>query len=473
MAKQKLDKKKIDRYLGLAYPESISFTDDDDTEKRDNPEQGNTSNPGITNTGNNLARLNRSSDSLNGALGSATLPFPAVTQETNNPATTNFNDYANSNKVIEPVPPFSFSMPDIVSKQAPMLFGNADINKVSRAVLSTPDEGASSTSASSTSTSQRAQASLTPEERLAATLANTNPTPSGFWKRLLVGASQGAARIQPGDDLGTAFGRILGPAVTRAIPAVDSASKYEENKARAIEKYKLEAGTRDAGLKASRVQQDIMNDAAKIKQAEDARRRQVKIDAENAVERLSDNRRAEAKLKLDALEKMSEGDENRAALATELSEKYGVKVGSDYGLEARKPKEKETSETDLRKRAESDVTRELGATTEERARGATANQLDAELKQRMPPDLYQALTDPNASRFKRIDAEKMRADIEKSVLQRNKDYTSSDYERRVASKMQELRGGTSRTKQPTTSSKGKVQSSNTARTTNFRTIKFR
>jgi hypothetical protein len=355
-----------------------------------------------------------------------------------------------------------------LSKQAPMLFGGSvNINNVARAVLNEDN----------TPTQQETVAKMSPEEKLLATIANTNPTPNSLWKRLLVGAAQGASMVNPAsDNLGSAFGKILGGAVTRSIPAVDKANIYESNKAKAIEKYKLESGAANATLQRQRTQQDIANDQARITREVQDRARQARTDALNQADKLEDNKRAQAKQKLDTLEKMSPDDSNRAALVEELQRSYGITVGQDYGTydKAAARPEKPATESNLRKRAEAEVISELGATTEERARGATRNKLDAALKQQMPADLYSALTDPNAGQFSKASARKLANEIEDRMYKVDLDYTKSDFERRVASKMQELRGGVTQRKPATTKqATNKVPASNAAQATDFRTLRFK
>lgn len=482
MAKNKMDKSKLNSYISLAFPESIDVYGDEDVNNDETKQPTNKPNKNINNTSEILKR--QGEDSFNKQLAggpglqdvarsSPTMDSPTMDSQSSPSSPMGSSSMGNFGAL----PPFAIGLPESVTKYNPMLFGGrADLSKVARAVISEPD-------APNMPTQMDTVAKMTPEEKLIASIANTNPTPSGFWKRLLVGAGQGARNVQPGDDLGTAFGKILGPAVTRAIPQVDSAAKYEENKAKALERYKLESGASNAKLQRSKVTQDIANDAARIKREEDERARRIKLDTDAQLERVTDNQRAEAKLKLDALQNMSETDKNRASAAKELADKYGVKVGDDYGIEARRKTEKETSETELRKLAETQVTRELGANTKERARGATANQLEAELKTQMPPDLYAALTDPNAGTFKQIEARKMRQEIEERVNKRNVDYTESDFENRVVNKMEELRGGINArgSNKPVTKSNkqgsNKVPPSNEARSTNFAkpgtVIKFR
>jgi hypothetical protein len=461
MAKNKLDKRRLNSYLSLAYPESIGFSDDSADENNDTTSGNSSGNNGV-NTISDIPQRRGLDDSRGSLAGdTSTLPGAPVTQNVNTPNKL----FQNTSGVM---PPASFSLPQISSKYNPMLFGgNADINNVARAVLS-----------EKTPTQQETVAAMTPEEKLMASIAATNPTPSGFWKRLLVGATSGAQQVNKDDNLGSAFGKILGTSVARAIPQVDSAMQYQENKARALDRYKLESGAASASLQRTRVNQDIANDKARNDQLLADRQRQARIDAATQADKLEDNKRQEAKLKLDALETMGADDPNRKRAVTELKVKYGIDVGEDYGIEKRKSKDAVTSEDQLRKRAESEITKELGATTEERATGAARNQLQAELKAKMPPDLYAALTDPNASSFKRTETLKLRNEIEDRLYKTNLVYTKSDFEKKVSDRIEQLRGGpTARGKQGVTpkATKGnnKVPPSSKAQSTDARTITFR
>lgn len=508
MAKQKLDRNKLNRYVSLAFPESIGFSANEDGDNADNERDNKAENKGVNNLSDTLSKSNADTLSKQGAGGSPALPAPGVTQNVNSygipksslpsfiadsPELANSNaiqpNFARPGVSLNPAGDFpESSMPSFargyatsepfnlgfdaasLSKQAPMMFGGSvNINNVARAVLSEDN----------TPTQQATVAAMSPEEKLLATIANTNPTPNSLWKRLLVGVSQGAAMVNPREDnLGSAFGKILGGAVTRAIPAIDSANIYEQNKAKAIERYKLEAGAKGAELQRRAREQEIANDQARITREVQERARQARIDAMNQADKLEDNKRAAAKQKLDTLEKMSPDDTNRGALIEELKQSYGITVGADYGTydkAAARASDKQATETNLRKRAEAEVIAELGATTEERARGATKNKLDAALKQQMPADMYQALSDPNAGQFSRQAARKLANEIEDRMYKVDLDYTKSDFERRVSAKLQEYRGNPARTsnKPATKQATNKVQATPRATSTDARTLTFK
>lgn len=500
MARTEAERKRLNRYVSLAFPESIDVFDSEDSETEDKSKQSTEPNKNINNTSEIAQR--RNNEELGGRLAQGLNISQAapVTQMSSSPSSYLSNNTPRSslpnfitesepqtmrqdlrgniarpgvtfdstadmpqlsfaNNDAPALPPFSFSLPDSVMRQAPMLFGrDIDMSKVAKSVLATPD---------AEMTQARTVAAMSPEEKLLATLANTNPTPSSFWKRILAGVAQGAGQVTPNDTAGSAFGKILGSAVTRAIPAVDSANKYETNKARAIERYKLESAAEGAKLSRRKTEQDIRDNQARIKRDEDARARELRNDIDNKRGREADDARADRNQKLEILKALPEGDEQRDALAKELN------VSRNLGL--KETKGKETSEDQLRKRAETDVLNELGASTKERARGATANQLDAELRKLMPPDLYKALTDPNASSFKRTDAIKLKQEIEEQLFKVNLDYTDSDFQRRVSERIEQLRGSKRVTKSNNTKpqASNKVQASEKARGTDARTIKFR
>lgn len=440
MAKRKLNDRQKSRYLSLAFPEFIELNDYN-TSSNDEENTANSNN--INNMSGALRRgiLPPAIDDVAG--GPVRLPSPGVTQ--------NVNPLLQATQPAQPSN-IGLNIPSLIGSHAPIMFGNANINNVARAVLSDDK----------LPTARETALKITPEEKLMASIANTNPTPQSLWKRLLAGVATGAGKVTQEDNLGSAFGKILGSAVTRAIPAVDSANLYEERKGKAIERYKIDKGVQDADFQRRKNESDL-SDAAedrKLKQA--ARERQLRLDIESKLERLTDNRRADAKLQLDALAGLPEDDKQRDVISKELADKYGVKVGRAYGLVTKPATEKELSEDELRKRAEAQVIEELGATTEERARGAAANQLDGELRAQMPPDLYNALTDPQASQFEREAAIKLRNTIEDRVIKRNLDYTKSDFERRVTQRINAARG-TNTTRKSRGKQGGKVPATNAPR----------
>lgn len=508
MAKQKLDKTKLNRYVSLAFPESIGFSANDEEENADNERDNSTPNKGVNNLSDTLSKSDAERANSAMAGGSVTKPAPGVTQNVNSyglpksslpsfiadsPELANSNsiqpNFARPGVTLNPAGDFpESSMPSFargyatsepfnlgfdaasLSKQAPMMFGNnVNISNVARAVLSEDNAP----------TQQATVAAMSPEEKLLATIANTNPTPNSLWKRLLVGVAQGASMVDANKDtFGSAFGKILGGAVTRSIPAIDSANIYEEKKAKALERYRLESGAKGAELQRRVKEQEIANDQARITREVQERARQARIDAMNQADKLEDNKRAAAKQKLDTLEKMSPDDVNRGALIEELKQSYGITVGADFGTydkAAARATDKQATETNLRKRAEAEVIAELGATTEERARGATKNKLDAALKQQMPADMYAALSDPNAGQFSRQAARKLANEIEDRMYKVDLDYTKSDFERRVSAKLQEYRGNPARTssKPATKQATSKVQATPRASNTDARTLTFK
>lgn len=185
-------------------------------------------------------------------------------------------------------------------------------------------------------TDNREERELSPEERLLQAMSNTNPTPRSWWKRALTGLARGASMVQPGDDFGTAFGRIVGGVVAQSVPGVDRRFQYEQNKAKAIERYKVEAESREQKQKQQKLDTELANANAQLAEA-----RQRRIDAANArvdaaKEKLADNKRQEADQLLRTLKDLPDDDAQRLVIAKRLRDDYNIPTSAKYGIDPAK-----------------------------------------------------------------------------------------------------------------------------------------
>lgn len=184
-----------------------------------------------------------------------------------------------------------------------------------------------------------AQRQLSPEEKLLAALNDTNPTPRKFWQRLLAGAARGASTVTPQDEWGGAFGKIVGSTVANSIPQVDSAQQYQQKKANAIERYKIEATARDANERQTEFNSRIKESEARLAETKannEERRAQAKLlnDA-----RLRDDKRAEATQLMNAMKELPENDAQRLTIAKRLRDEYNVPISSKYGVKDKTTKQ--------------------------------------------------------------------------------------------------------------------------------------
>ena len=314
----------------------------------------------------------------------------------------------------------------------------------------------------------------TPEAKLTAALANTNPAPRSFWRRLGASFAEGAARVKPGDSPGSMLGNIIGSVVPGLIPGVDSYKQAEENKRKALEDYQIESAARknaqqykesEADIEYKRATANLQNNNARVLNQT----------------RLDNVTKGRADQIMTALSKLPENDPQRDALAKVLgSPPYSIDVGRNYGLLSKEEKEvtagaklqqqnnKPLTESDLRRKAEATVKGSYN--WEEKARSSTDARMD-QIKANIRDQEFGG----NVSSSKRDDYNKRVQQEYNRILQSNKDYSKAEYEKQVSAEIDRLRG-----QQPspaaTTSTKrtrGKVPASNAASNTNFSGVTIR
>ncbi len=440
MAKPKLKREQINRYLSFVDPANtgLSLDDEEDESVIDerNAAQIQSGNGGINNLASTLRKSGDEYVTSELARGSATLPAQPSMQNATAPTT----------GAMLQRPPTNVLLGNEASRLQ-SLFGNADVSRIAKSVITdfdignratpaqdtpsvTPNVAAGAPNVATRSTEQ------TPEEKLLAAIANTNPSPQSFYKRLLTGLARGASTVTADDSPGSAFGKVAGNVIARAIPAVDSANLYQENVARAKERYAVESAARNQSLNRRKVESDILND--QNKRAQDAADRAERKQQARLLDaaRLRDDKRAEAKLRLDALKDLAEDSPQREALVQELREQYGINVDKSYGVtQAKAPKE--LTEGDVAKRAESEVMNEIGASIEKIARDSTNNKPHIIAAREA---MQKVLNDPKASNVKKAQARESYEKLYASELKTNIDYTKSDVESRIRRREGELRG---------------------------------
>lgn len=468
MAKPKLRRDQINRYLSFVDPVNtgLSLDDEEDESVIDerNAAQIQSGNGGINNLASTLRKSGDEYVTERLARGSSTLPAQPSTQNATQPTT----------GAMLQRPPSNVLLGNEASRLQG-LFGNADVNRIAKSVITDFDIGNGATPASQDTPSVTPNVAAgapnvttrsteqTPEEKLLAAIANTNPSPQSFYKRLLTGLARGASTVTADDSPGSAFGKVAGNVIARAIPAVDSANLYQENVARAKERYAVESAARNQSLNRRKVESDILND--QNKRAQDAADRAERKQQARLLDaaRLRDDKRAEAKLRLDALKDLAEDSPQREAIAQELREQYGINVDKSYGVtQAKAPKE--LTETDVARRAESEVMNEIGASIEKIARDSTNNKPHIIAARE---EMQRILNDPKASNVKKAQAREEYEKLYASELKTNIDYTKSDVESRIRKREGELRGTTKPAATTRRPRGAKVQASPAAKQTNF------
>lgn len=460
MAKRKLKPDAVNRYLSFIDPDNTGFSIDLDDEPNTLPQDQSTAQGGINNLAKSLAERDKVSNIAGMAGTSSTLPDANVTEKARRP--------------------LNITLPSggMAARYNPLLTGNADLSRIAQSTitdlaggLTTPDARNVTEQGERLPTARETALSISPEEKFAAVLANTNPTPQSFWKRLLAGALQGMGRVTPQDTGGSAFGKIVGNVVGRAFPGVDSAQLYDERVARAREKYGTEAAIAKQKLERRKIEADITDKETQrrisLVTREEQRREKMLLDAA----RLRDDKRAEAQLRLNALKELASDSPKRDEIAEELQQSYGVNVDRSYGLNTKPATEKEISEDQIRKRATSEVMAEIGATVEKIARDSTDNKPHI-IKARA--DLDSVLNNPKSTDMSKASARERFEKAYALELKVNLDHTNSDVENKIRQREQELRGEgpsptrQSRGKRTTRPSRGaSVAPSPAAQSTNF------
>lgn len=487
MAKRKIPRDKLNRYLSLADPDFIGFSDDDQDVNRSADVTQQPQQPAINNLGATLAQRER--ERVSSEMAGGFLQQPPQTNTEVNPLSRNITNNNISTALATPQPRVERSsapsfipdeelsmgglqLPDRVSRMNPLLFGRADVTRIARSMLQ--DRDASQPGA----TEQRGalqQIELTPEEKLAKRIAEINPTPRGFFKRLLFGALQGGAGITPDEirsgDL-SAFGRIVGGAVAGAFPAVDVANQREQQKRKAIEDYAIEAPAAASRQQRQKLEAERADLQLRREREERDRRDRARKDALDQAAQLRDDKRAEATQRLTALEKLGADSAKRGELVEELQRIYGINVDESYGLKESTASDKPMNEGEIRRRATSEVMSEIGASVEKIARDSANVKM-----QKQRDELSALVNDPNVGNVRKALAREQFEKAYEAQLKADLDYTKSDVENRIRAREQSLRGefGATEERKQTTQprsprqsrGKGKVTQSNEASNTNF------
>lgn len=324
MAKGTVNKRRINQFLSLITPETINLTGEDDEQVQAPLAGGNSVK--LNDSGGDNSRL-ASSRSLRSPIRSE-----ATVTQSNNPTTSVVTQATNERPLVT------------VQQPNKLLSGNIDFNKLTGELLDTTQDEQYTPTLSGQPNIQRQRTNNeitydnTPEGRLLGEIQNTNPHPRSIWKRIALGTARGAATIQPGEGLDTALGRLIGGAVAQSIPQVDSAQQYQQNKSRAIERYKIEDTARDQQQeqRSRQLQQQKLESDLKINQQkleDTARERKLLNDA-----RLRDDNRAEAKQLLDTLKELPADAIERYEHVKRLKE-LGVKVPANFGVDVPNKKE--------------------------------------------------------------------------------------------------------------------------------------
>lgn len=314
-----------------------------------------------------------------------------------------------------------------------------------------------------------------PEAKLAAAMANTNPAPRSMWKRLGASLLRGASQVQPGDAPETMLGKLIGNVIPGLVPSVDSKVQYEENLAKAEKQYARETAMEKNKQARVKADQDIKESNARIALQEQNNRilNQTRLDTVT---------KQRADQIMTALSKLPEDDAQRDALAKVLAgAPYNIQVGRNYGLLAKEEKEatqaakteaqsnKPLTEADLKRRAEATV--KASYNWEEKARASTDARLD-QIKANIRDTEFKG----NVSSARREEYNKRVQAEYNRILQSNKDYSKAEYDRLLKAEMDRLRGteasqATNKQASPGRSrGRARVPQSNAAKATDYRGV---
>ncbi len=313
-----------------------------------------------------------------------------------------------------------------------------------------------------------------PEAKLAAAMANTNPAPRSMWKRLGATLLRGASQINQNDTPETMLGKIIGNVVPGLIPSVDSKEQYKQNVAKAQREYGIETTLQKNQQARIKGEQDIAETAQKLKTQETDRVTKEQTTRILNQSRLDNVTRQRAENIMEGLSKLPENDPQRDALAKLLADPpYGIPVGRNYGLlsteqkqEAQAAKDnKPLSESDLKRRAEATV--KASYNPEEKARASTDARRDSIAQQVRDNEFKGKVTEANRAEYNR----RVKEEYER-VLQSNKAYSNAEYDKLLKAEMDRLRGSNASpaATSPRRNKGGKVQPSTNARSTDFRGV---
>jgi hypothetical protein len=327
----------------------------------------------------------------------------------------------------------------------------------------------------------------TPEDRFIEAMMNTNPSPQSPLKRLLTGLGRGL-RESAGDlaqgNYGGAFGRIASNVIAGAIPGVNSATQYEQNKAQATERYKLDKLAEQGKLSREKTEADIRETNERLKLSQLQRQQQTQRDAMLDAARLRDDKRADADQKLKILEKLPASDPQRNEIARDLATLYQMRVSAQYGLNDKSggditiydeqsgsyvratqdgtPKTdaqgnmivvrpgKQESIGDTKKRAMQQVIETHGGDSKSVARLSTDNRKD-EIISSLPKQYQDALRNPGSTNTMIYDDAKKAYDAAyATMLKQNEAFTDALYEREAQDIMKSTTRQTTGSKQAPT-----------------------
>jgi len=339
MAKDKRKSQRTQRFLSILNPDNIDYSDDDamtsDGRQYTNNELSQLGNSGGEGVNSRVREgINRSPD-VDLARGQNVSPFEDskdVTLSARRGTSKELLTDPNSNLV---TPNLRVPATATSSRVNPLLFGNANIRNITSELF--PNAGGATPDINSMQpmTPGNTIKGGTPEDRVMEAIMNTNPSPQSAWKRVLTGLGRGL-RESAGDiaegNYGGAFGKIASNVVLGAIPGVNSTTQYEQNKAHAIEKYKLEKMAEQGKLSREKTEADIRETNERLKLSQQQRQQQTQRDALLDAARLRDDKRAEADQRLKILEKLPANDPQRNELSRDLATLYQLRVSPQYGL---------------------------------------------------------------------------------------------------------------------------------------------
>lgn len=224
----------------------------------------------------------------------------------------------------------------------PLLSGNVDTEAFAREAIgeqAPDDENALSANLGAALGTGQSMGRFTPRtaaDRLLDELSNTNQTPRSLWKRLLIGATRGAAGVNAQDTGASALGKVLGGAGAQAIPQVDVAQQREAGKAKAIERYKIESAVEDRQIKQEQAKAQQARADATQRLSETKFKQQMERERTLNDARLKGQQRQQANDLLSRLEKTPKDDPARKELVSQLDQ-LGVKgISENYGVKPEK-----------------------------------------------------------------------------------------------------------------------------------------
>lgn len=313
-----------------------------------------------------------------------------------------------------------------------------------------------------------------PEARLRAAMANTNPAPRSLWRRLGDSLIRSAKQIGAGDSPESMLGKLIGNVIPGLVPSVDSRIQYDQNLERATRDYTRETALQKNEQARQKADLDIQETTERLKTS--AVDRATKERTTNILNqtRLDNVTRQRAEAIMEGLSKLPEQDPQRDALAKILADPpYGIPVGRNYGLLAGEQKEqqqtnKPVSESDLKRRAETTI--RASYNPEEKARASTDARRDEIARNVRDSEFGGKVTTANRDQYnRRVKEETQR------ILESNKAYSNAEYDKLLKAEMDRLRNEASpASNKPASpaSSRGRarVPASNKARATDYRGV---